>query len=336
MKAVSPFALLLGALLAGCSDAGSDAPPSGTGDAMTHHGSMPAGTHLLAPNATLGDYWTWTSPQVDGPYTSVIAAEQGDDWVMATDHPDIAFFDARSDIASLGAVRKSDLAGSQGSTRVQFFDFPLTANKTWSTTWDEDPMSLRVLEVSGGVADIEARRADGTLYAAYTYDDAKGYFGEIAYYDDTGTTVGFEAKITASGRGFSGDLIRWTYETVFEQSGPIGGPGFAQNFPVPLTATDVYAELAVECTSGTFIAGVAPLPVVTTAAGVDDRGTGTTSGACPLSMADFGPVGEPRQTVPESTEEQWGFSAFADATAAGTFTLNIYVRTQELFQVDSA
>lgn len=327
--------MLLAGLLAGCSgDAPADGP-SGS-DALPSHGAHNAGTHLLAPNWTLGDYWTWSSPQIEEPYTSVLVAESATDWTMGTDNQEIAFFDARFDIASLGAVRKSDLAGSQGSTRVQFFQFPMMAGNTWSTTWDELPLTMEVVDVQGGIAKIEAKRADGTFYAKYTYDDNKGYFGQIDYYNDDGTEIGFSSRITGSGKGFSGDLVRWTYTTALEMGGPIAGTAFGQNLPVPLTITDVYAELFVDCTAGAFVAGVAPMPVVTAIAGLEDRGTGTTDGACPLQMAFSDSVGEPRATVPGSTEEQWGFSGFADATAQGTYRFNIFLRTLETYQIASA
>jgi hypothetical protein len=323
------MAIVRPSLLAGCSD--DPAASSGAPASSSPHGGHDASTHLLAPAWTLGDWWTWTSPQIDGPYTSVLAEDQGTDWLMASDHPDIAWFDARFDIASLGAVRKSDLAGSQGSTRVEFFQFPLNEGRAWTTTWDGLTMAIKVLGVADGVASLEATRPDGTLYARYTYRDSHGYFGDIAYYDATGTAVGFESKVTNSGASFARDLVRWTYSTVLEMSGPIAGASFAQNLPVPLTVTDVYADLFVDCGSGTFVAGVAPLPVVTAIAGLEDRGTGTTDGACPLQMAYSGSAGEPRQTVPGSTEEQWGFSGFGDPSATGTFTFNIYLRTLETY-----
>jgi hypothetical protein len=325
------IALLVAAavLLAGCSDAppASDAGTGSPGPHMGHDG----GTHLLAPEWTLGDWWTWTSPQIDGPYTSVVAGDEGGDWLMATDHDSIAWFDARFDIASLGQVRKTDLAGSQGSTRVEFFQFPLTQGRSWTTTWDGLTMAIKVLSVADGVASLEAKRPDGTLYALYTYRDNHGYFGQMTYYDAAGSEVGFEAQVAGSGSGFNRELVRWTYTTELEMSGPIAGAGFGQNLPVPLTVTDVYVDLVVDCGSGSFVAGVAPLPIVTAIAGFEDRGAGTTDGACPLQMAYSGSAGEPRPTVPGSTEEQWGFSGFGDPSATGTFTFNIYLRTREAY-----
>lgn len=324
--------LALAVVFSGCTD--SSPPADGPGStSLGTHGAHDAAMHILAPNATLGDYWTWTSPQIEGPYTSVLAADNGNDWLMATDHPAIAWFNERFDIASLGAVRKADLAGSQGSTRVEFFQFPLMEGRNWTTTWDGEPMTVRVLDVANGIASLEARRADDTLYAAYTYKAAHGYFGQIQYYDETGTEVGYEATITAAGKGFTGDLLRWTYTTPLEFTGAVGQTNFAQNFPVPLDATDVYVDFILECTAGTFTGGVAPLPVVSSIAGLEPRGYGAEGGPCPQADSFSGPIGTPKETAPGTGPEQWGFSAFADPAAQGTLTMNIFIRTQETFQV---
>lgn len=322
--------------LAGCADGGGNETDDPGAERAGGHGMHNAATHIVAPNATLGDHWTWTSPQLGAPYTSVIAADQGADWLMATNDPTLAFFDARFDIASLGAVRKSDLAGSQGSTRVEFFKFPLTKDLNWTTTWDQQPLRMQVLDVKDGVAQIEARRDDDTLYAAYTYKASHGYFGQIAYYDANGTTVQFEATVTAAGKGFTGDLVRWTFTTPFAFDGPLTQTNFAQNFPVPLDATDVYIDFVLACTTGSFSGGVAPLPVVGSLAGLDNRGYGAEGGPCPQTDAFSGSIGSPRELAPGAGPEQWGFSAFADPTSQGHLVLNIFVRTLETFQVASA
>src|SRR5690349_2278920 len=123
-SALAPLLPLLLLALAGC--AGSDAPAAdeadgGDGLPMEHgaHGSADAGTHLLVPEWAVGDFWTMSSPQ-GGTFTYAVSADAGADWVMDTDNLDNAFFDARGDISFLGKVRKLDLAGSQGTTRVEF------------------------------------------------------------------------------------------------------------------------------------------------------------------------------------------------------------------------
>ena len=61
---------------------------------------------------------------------------------MDTAAPDRAFQDAREDVSRLGPQRKSDLAGSQGDDRVQFFQWPLVDGKSWSTRWDHQPVTI--------------------------------------------------------------------------------------------------------------------------------------------------------------------------------------------------
>lgn len=337
----APIALLLlvAASLAGCTgggDADGDEPGMGRPGGHGAHGDQDAATHLLAPTWEVGQWWRLESEQSSGPFAHVVSGEAGDHWVVDTDSPDIAFFDARSDISFLGPVRKADLAGSQGAQRVEFFQFPLTPGKNWTTTWDGLPIDIHVAAVEAGKARLQARHENGTPYADYTYDAKTGYFGEYAFYGPDGETVGFGARVTSSGRGFSGDLVRWDVDPVFEQAGAVSDVGFFSNLPVPLTVTDVYAELTVDCTAGSFVAGVAPMPVVTTVAGLDDRGAGTTTGACPLTMAFAGAVGAPRETVPGSTEEQWGYSASGSPASVGTFSFSIFLRTQTLFKAGSA
>lgn len=332
IRGLALLVLLSTAALAGCTDAPPtadstpDAGPGGNG----LHGSHDAALHFLAPNWTVGDWWTWSSPQIEGAYTSVLAADEGQDWLMATDHPDIAWFNARFDIASLGAVRKSDLAGSQGSTRVEFFQFPMTAEKTWTTTWDDEPITIQVLAVASSVAQLEARRADGTLYAKYTYDDRLGYFGQIAYYDPTGVDVGYEARITGSGANFAGDLVRWDYETVVEAAGDLASvPGAGVTvYTVPATATDVYADIELHCSAGFAGAGTAPVPFVGSLVGTDDRGAGEPGAPCPLDVSFHGVAGETA-----GTDEQWGQDLAGGPGTTGTYALGIYIRTMTTFKV---
>src|SRR5687767_6415364 len=107
MRALAAAALAA-LLLAGCSDVEEPADPGPVGGADAHGGHA-AGAHLLAPDWKVGDYWTLTSPQ-GGTFTHAVSGEAGGDWVVDTDHPDTAFFDALFDISFLGKVRKSDLA----------------------------------------------------------------------------------------------------------------------------------------------------------------------------------------------------------------------------------
>ena len=318
-------ALLAAIALAGCAGADGEASPAagpGAGG-MGHgeHAGLDPGAHLLAPEHQLGDWWRWDSPQIADPYTSVLAADNGAEWVVATDNPEIAFFDARFDVASQGPARKSDMAGSQGSERVAFFAFPLTEGKTWSTTWDGEPMSIKALKVAGGVADIEARRADGTLYAAYTYDASLGYFGQIAYYDPTGATVGFEARVTGSGDNFTGDLLRWTLEVEYETHGPIT-PGLV-GFDVDTGITDVWVDFHVACSAGAVSINVGALT------GIQQERGYSVNGPCPAAVSQTFTLPPPAQD-----DEAWGAAiAVAPQATQGTLDIIVLSRTATLFKV---
>lgn len=321
-------ALLVATALAGCagSDGGDQVMPGAQAAGPGHgqHAGLDPSTHLVAPEHQLGDWWRWDSPQIQEPYASVLAADNGADWVVATDNPEIAFFDARFDVASQGPARKSDMAGSQGSERVAFFAFPLTAGKTWSSVWDGEPMSMKALQVEGGVADIEARRADGTLYAAYTYDSALGYFGQIAYYDPTGATVGFEAQVTDAGDNFTGDLLRWTLEVEYETHGPIT-PGVV-GFDVDTGITDVWVDFRVDCSAGAVSINVGALT------GIQQERGYSVNGPCPAAVSETFTVPPPAQD-----DEAWGASiAVAPQATQGTLDVTVLSRTATTFKVGQA
>ncbi len=322
-----PAALLVLALaLAGCSGGGSDSGPGDpTGGSPASHGAHGAddpATHIVAPNWTVGQWWTLSSDQAAAPFTHVVSADGGADWTVDTDSQDIAFFDARFDISFLGKVRKADLAGSQGNERVKFFDFPLTEGKNWTTKWDGLEMKVRAVSVAGGVAKLEARLANGTLYADYTYDAAKGYFRDYAFYGPDGATVGFAAKLTASGTGFSGDLVRWSLEVPFETHAfapglltfDVGGPGL----------TDVYIEVGFTCSQGAFSIAIGP-----PTGPAENRGYAA-SGPCPQTLSDASTLPVP------AAVERWGASlAPPPGDPAGAMDITVFERTLATFKAGS-
>ncbi|MHB1260595.1 MAG: hypothetical protein ACYC2H_02640 [Thermoplasmatota archaeon] len=323
---VLALAVLPMVLLAGCSGSDASNDPEADSAAPMHagqHGANPEGTHLLAPEWAIGDSWTLTSDQ-GGTFSHVVSGDSGADWTMDTDNPDIAFFDAQGDISFLGKVRKSDLAGSQGTTRVEFLRFPLQANLSWSTTWDGNPTMIHVAKVADGKADLMAMRADGTTYATYTYDSKAGYFSRFTFFAPDGTTVGFEWSLQSSGSTFSGNLVRWALETVYETHGPFPGTG-AQGFSVEPGITDVHIQLAVSCTQGAF-----SLHVGEPAGYAEERGFSAT-GPCPASLNETAALVGPTET------EQWGiaFTAVPQATQA-TLDLTVLKRTMTSFAVGQA
>lgn len=316
--------VLLTASLAGCSDGGKgdDAGSGGTG--VGAHGAHDAATHLLAPTWEVGQWWKLESEQSSGPFTHVVSGESGDDWILDTDSPDIAFFNARSDISFLGKVRKSDLAGSQGAQRVEFFQFPLTQGKNWTTSWDGVAIDIHVAAVESGKARLEARHANGTPYADYTYDEKTGYFGEYSFYAPDGVTVGFAAKVASAGKAFSGDLVRWEFAVLYEQSGPMNPAG--RTLDVDGGFTDVWASVALTCDTGAVTLNFGPLQGLVEAGG---RGFSVNE-QCPLAVNE-------QITIAVGTEEEvWGMQQGATPTTQATLELIILLRTQTLFKAGAA
>lgn len=323
MRALLALLLLLGTGLAGCSDGGSPGdggPATGDGGA----GTGPAVAEIAAPEWQVGDFWTLESPQQEsGPFTHVVSGDAGDDWVVDTDSRDTAYFDARFDISFLGKVRKSDLAGSQGSARVEFLRFPLRQDLNWTTTWDGEAMALHAADVRDGRATIQARRADGTLYADYTYDSRAGYFSRFAFYAPDGTTVGFEWALRTSGSGHSGPLVRWTLDELFASAGPLP-TGESSTFQVAPGYTDIWVDGLVECSAGALFFAIGPPQ-----GPAEERGY-SAYGACPYTQTSQYSVPAP------AAAEQWGAVLTSAPSSAGTFHVGIFGRTLTEFTAGDA
>lgn len=315
--------LLAAAVLAGCSGA-PDTEPAGRSTGPGAHGMHEAATHILGPEWQVGDYWTLESPQQDsGPFTHVVSGESGDDWLMDTDSPVIAYFDARFDISLLGKVRKSDLAGSQGSTRVEFLKFPLSTGLNWTTTWDGETMRVHAVDVKDGKALLQATRANGTLYADYTYDSKVGYFSQFRFYLPDGVSPQFEWTLRQSGSGFAAPLMRWTLETLFSTTGPIPSGSLGSFFVEPVY-TDIWIDSRLDCLTGAVALAVGPFT-----GPAEDRGYSAT-GPCPIQAQDAYAIASPAQA------EQWGAALTTAPTTSGTLDLAVFGRTAVQFNAGQA
>lgn len=309
--AVLALALLL-APLAGCAGSdGSDDDPASGGDGPANETAS-----LSAPNWSLGDYWTWRSDQV-GEVTYAVTGEDGGDWIVDTTNRDVAFFDARFDVSTLGPVRKADLAGSQGDTRVQFFDWPLEPGKTWTTTWDRVEREITVDRVEDGTAHLTARQ-NGRVAVEYTYDSEVGSFGRLVFVDENGTET-FGLRLSDSGSGVPGEPIRWDLAAVVDEEGTFspGPQSFGFGFEVPENATDLWMDLSIACPSGAYSFGFGP----SDGTGSEDAGY-SSSQACPGSENETGPVVED----PPAGSYNGGFSGSSPEDGA-EYRVLIYVRT---------
>ncbi len=242
--------LLVTAPLAGCLGQESQGNPAGEAGQPTDDPTL-ATDSLQAPTWSIGDHWTYTS-QGFGETTWVVTGDQGGDWIVDTTNLETAFVHAREDISFLGERRKGDLAGSQGDTRVTYFDWPLEENKTWTTTWDGVQREITVDRVDDGVAELTARQ-EGRVAVEYTYDSRAGHFQGFTFFDENGTET-IDAELTASGSGFQGTAVRWDLTTALDLEGTFGVQPVSEggSFEVPEGATDLWLGLTIRCPSGAY------------------------------------------------------------------------------------
>lgn len=319
-------ALLLAAvLLSGCSG---DAPAP---DPALGADGAPLASTLPQPTWAVGDWWSYlvdVGPGEEGaPTTYVITADKGSDWWMDTDSPDRAFQDARDDISRLGPQRKSDLAGSQGSDRVEFFHWPLTADDTWTTRWDHQDLDIRVhsIDVAAGTARLMAHNATQMVYD-YTYDADVGWFQSLSRFGPD-ATVAVSFNLHKSGHNWTGEFATWDLDFVIGLAGPLGEPPPpTQVYEVPLTATDVWVHASLHCTSGVAQVGTSPFPFGLSITGQDERGGGASGQPCPSDEEFSGSAGAPKAPAQGGDTETWGYSV-AGEPGTGTYSLEIMVRT---------
>lgn len=303
-------------LMAGC--ASSSSSSSSTDHDVTSHAQM---VGFPLPTWRVGNGWVWDSPQI-GTYTYVVSAADATTYTMDTDNAGVAFFDARGDISTLGTIRASDLAGSQGATAVEFFKFPLKANMTWSTTWDGLTVSVRVVSMDAETAKLEARRSDDVLHAAYTFDNRTGYFGELNFYDQNGT-LSFGSKVTSHVPNFSGDLIRYSLTELADYASDLKGAA-STTYTVGPAFTDVWMSLTVSCQTGAYAIGIGPPTGY-----ADNRGI-SSQGACPAAFQ-----GTATQAAPPQ-DEVWGVVIAGNPANDGSARAIVLGRVATTFAPGSA
>jgi hypothetical protein len=210
----------------------------------------------MMPKWAVGDAWTY---DFNGDGTAyVITSQTGTHWIMETDSAERSFADLREDVSRLGPQRKSDLAGSQGQDLVEFFRWPLEAGKTWATKWDHLDVGIRVVEVAGGVATLEAHLAsDGSLAYRYTYDAEQRWFGDLRHFTPDGNEL-VHLALKEARHNWTGTIVRWDLAVVNASQGSDGatvtGP-----VEVPAGTTDIWADYHFTCTgAGGYILAVEP------------------------------------------------------------------------------
>ncbi|MHB1260594.1 MAG: hypothetical protein ACYC2H_02635 [Thermoplasmatota archaeon] len=303
---------VLAAALAGCSGKDPETPTPGGPDGPAGEGAG-ASASVSAPTWAIGDAWTY---DFDGAATTyVITSETATDWMMETDSEERAFGDLRDDVSRLGPQRKSDLAGSQGGDRVAFFRWPLEANKTWTTRWDQQEVRVTVLEVADGKASLEARQAGGAqeVVYLYKYDSTARWFSELQRFD-AGESL-LLIRLTQAVHNWTGTIVHWTLDEVIADEGRDGatvtGP-----FDVPVGATDLWTDYHFTCTGagGYFVALEPTNAGLAAQQGMQDGG--------PCAQVDWrGP------TVTSPAAGQWLFTIDVGGQTAD-YDFTILVRTR--------
>lgn len=198
---------------------------------------------LPLPTWAVGDAWTYRFNGEDATY--VVTSDAGSDWIVETDSAERSFADLRHDISRLGPQRKSDLAGSQGDDRVEFFRWPLRAGMSWGTRWDGQGVTITT-QAAGDLVALEAHDANGTLVYRYSYDPAVGWFRELHHLNPDGSEL-VGLVLTAAAHNWTGNVVRWSLESVHEAQGS-GGVNVAGPFQVAAGTTDIWASYEFTCT----------------------------------------------------------------------------------------
>lgn len=316
-----PLAVVALLLVAGCAGQKAPGPPAASDSSTT------AAVGLAVPTWRLRDAWTYTIG--DAKATYVVTADKGDDWMMETDSPERAFQNLRDDVSRLGPQRKTDLAGSQGTDRVLFFQWPLTDGKSWATPWDHQPLTVVAHVAPGGTtAQLQAKDRNGTLVYDYSYDAGIGWFRSLKHYGPDGKLL-IDLELEAHQHNWTGNLARWDLKQATKQAGTLPSTGLASssNYEVPLTATDVWLAATLDCSMGLATMGTSPSPFVTGFAGADPRGGGVGGQPCPQQQAFTGPIGAPKAPAQGGTSETWGYSLVASAGTTGSYSFEILIRT---------
>lgn len=225
------LALLLIALLAGCSDApasdagvqaGADAPCAADPCADA---PLSADSSVPAPTWAVGQWWEWEPADVAGTgesFKSVVLSTGASGSVVGTDSVDRAKQRAAFDHILMGEL-SSTLAVTAWGGAWELLSFPLTDGKTWATSipniaWDiygpsvELAMRADFDDAIGGFRFMGHK--DGAMVLEGTYLPATGWFGELVVYDVDPEQDALEFKFTAlkSGLDFAGSVYTATAE----------------------------------------------------------------------------------------------------------------------------
>lgn len=310
LRSVTALVMLLAIAFSGCvsDDSGVDAPAVPAGDAIpSTDAPLTDGPPTIdAPEWELAQWWTWHHEAGDfsADWTIVAAEDLGSAWHVAPDAVEPARFDAIYDWYVLGPM-DTDTLSDEASGGLQFYEFPLTDGKTWTSVfapgnrdWELEHTATYdpAIETFQGPAPGYRITAtvDGSLFYEYDYVPELGWFSTLKNYvpavesEERAGELDWTYTVTAAGTDYEGDvyltsgelLLRNVHEVDLEQM---------DVEPEPHTSFEV-----AEDAGALFVT----------------LGAGATAGASTVNLID--PDGERHEVVATSTGLN-GQVAFVDA-----------------------
>lgn len=222
MRAVIALTLALALGLAGCASrdvpvateaaSGEGIEPAVQVDLALPDGAGPESASGV-PVWRVGDAWAITPLGEDDaePGFLVVTSADAGTYTLQPTSGSLASYDAMFDVSFVGKIRARDLAGHQQGAPIQFFDFPLSDGKTWTTTWDGREVALAATATPRGF-DITGT-VDGAPFVAYDFDPGMRWWSKLLFAE------GYGLQVTRFVEGWTGELAIATAKVVFE-SGP--------------------------------------------------------------------------------------------------------------------
>lgn len=241
----------VGLAIAASGCAGSD-PSDGGGDVPTDGAEGEGGVDPYAEPAewALGQWFAYRTQSPDGEageVTLVVTNVEAGNYTLDTTDRDMAAFHAESEISFVGPIQKADLSGVQAQTPVRFFRFPLNVGDEWTTEWDGESRTVRVVEEREDFRRLTASAGD-VVRVDYSYRPEAGFFGHSHFLDEDGAAT-FTLTLADWGENYTGAYVRATFEELFSMIGG-GGPS-AEDFMVPEGTQELVLRYNVTCPEAT-------------------------------------------------------------------------------------
>lgn len=262
------WAVLAVIVLSGCLGGDPAADDAGTSLPESEGGGDAAGVER--PTWPLGQWWSYSFS--DGETRTFIVTEVGDGYRVDVDAEDMAFVDAAlSDVSTIGSI-SADLDGSQDSSSVRFFQWPLTVGDTWDMTWDGAAFTTEVQD------DLSVLAVGSNGTRTYALDAEAGWFAYLRAFDGAGGEL-WSAELVDSGLDYAGTYLRYEIGDSDKVSLDGNARNTAGTLGVSEDATDVWVWADVSCTDpGNIVYSVQP---------EGPQGTGyLLQTPCPIDMDD--------------------------------------------------